>query len=100
MVSVSHVELGKVLCLAESVQQFADEGKWVAVLGRDVVQTSVVNAEMAKYRIGPDLGWFPIRSELFKRDSGPINSELGANPVRSGSELHQQNSNSSPVTHI
>src|ERR1700694_1846483 len=57
-------------------------------------------AEMAMYRIGPDLGWFSIRSELFKRDSGPINSELGANPVRSGSELHQQNSNSGPVTHI
>src|ERR1700694_619119 len=57
-------------------------------------------SEMAMYRIGPDLGWFPIRSELFIRDSGPMNLELGANPVRSGSELHQQNSNSCPVTHI
>ena len=83
LVSAHNPILRKALCLL----QINHEGRpWLA--------------EMAMYRIGPDLGWFPIRSESFIRDSGPINLELGANPVRSGSELHQHNSNSGPVTHI
>jgi hypothetical protein len=45
VVAVPHVELGKVLCLGYAFEEFANEGKWIAILGGDLVEAAVVDAE-------------------------------------------------------
>jgi hypothetical protein len=43
MITVSYIEFGEELGVADSIQQFADEGKGIVILSGDLIQSSLVN---------------------------------------------------------
>ena len=43
MITVSHIEFGEELGVADSIQQFTNEGKGIAILSDDLIQSSVVD---------------------------------------------------------
>jgi hypothetical protein len=45
MITIAYVELCEILRLGDAFEQFADQGKRVAILGCDLVEATIVDAE-------------------------------------------------------